>query len=139
MTNVETVEKFRLRDVKLGEWSLPDLHLALLRKALPGEQYAVVEGSEWFSRFAGGARDYYLEIFLALTGGTVLFETFLTDAEEGKFYNRVVRPAFEEATRILGHEPAVMPLCRGRHAASPLWYAYPDSYRDHFAALGVAL
>ena len=137
--NVETVEKHRLRDVMVDEWSLPDLHLALLRQALPDEHYEVVDGSEWFAHFANGARDYYLEIFLALTGGTVLFETFVTSGEEGLFYNRVVRPAFDEATHILGHEPAIKPLCAGKHAASPLWYAYPESYRTHFAALGVVL
>ena len=86
------------------------------------------------------ARYYYLEIFLALTGAhRPVRRHSLTSAEESIFYDRVVCPAFDEATRILAHEPAILPLCAGKHAASPLWYAYPDSYREHFAALGVAL
>ena len=137
--NVETIEKFRLSDLHIDDVRLPDFHRALIRRAIPDEKVTIVEGSDWLSSYSCGPRDYYLDILLGLTGGTVLFETFLTDKEEARFFHSVVRPAFTEATRILKREPSLMPLCTGRRAASPLWYAYPDSYRAHFEALGVKL
>jgi hypothetical protein len=136
---VETVEKLRLSEVRAGQWCLPDLHRALLRRALPDETITIAEGSAWLSARPRGPRDYYVDIFLALTGEVVLFESFETDKEEEKFFASVVRPALLEAMRILGREPAITPLCKGRHRASRLWYAYPDSYREHFEALGVQL
>ena len=126
-----------MSEVKLGDWPLPLLHQSLLHLVLPDQQIDVVDGSDWFARFPGGPREYYLNIFIGLTGGTVLFEQFDTNKEEAEFFARIVRPAFEEAASILGHDPPILPLCRGKHAASPLWYSYPDSYRAHFYAMGV--
>lgn len=137
LINLETIEKHRLSEVTLGSWSLPGFHEALLRLALSDGEFSVVDGSAWFSQFPNGPREYYLHIFLGLTAGTVLCEQFDSNKEEENFFARVVRPAFDEAARILGREPAIVPLCQGRHAASPLWYAYPDNYRAHFRALGI--
>lgn len=137
--NVESVEGLRLSEVQIGERTLNQFHHAVLRLALPGEIFNLIDASEFYQKFNKNPRDYYVSIFLGMTDGSILFEEFLTDSEEAKFFERAVRPALTDATNILGHEPAILPLCKGRHAASPLWYAYPDSSRSQFDALGVTL
>lgn len=119
--------------------ALPDLHQDLLQLAIPDEAFQTVDGSSIFGSYPAGARDYYVELFVALTGDLILFEDFITDATEAEFFARVVLPAFDAACKILGHRPMIRKLCDNRRMPSPLWYAYPASYRAHFAALGCKL
>ncbi|CAN1573236.1 hypothetical protein MCELHM10_03434 [Paracoccaceae bacterium] len=139
LINVETVEKLRLSEVTVSGRTLPDLHADLLQLAIPKETFRTVDGSSLFGSYSAGARDYYVDLFVALTGGLILFEDFLTDAKEADFFARVVLPAFDAACKILGHRPMISKLCDNRRMPSPLWYAYPASYRAHFAALGCRL
>lgn len=139
MTQLETVEKLRLNEVCVGDWDLPSLHRTLLRRALPDEQFTVVEGSDWFARYPGGAREWYRDLFLALTAGVVLFEVFVTDPKEADFFSQVVRPAYRMASEALGGSPSIISLCSNRRAESIFWNAYPASYLSLFRALGVTL
>jgi hypothetical protein len=139
LINVETIERLRLSEVVVAGRSLPDVHTNLLRIALPNDTFQLVEGSSLLSSYPAGARDYYVDLFAALGSDLLLLEDFMTDDEEAGFFDRVVRPAFDTACSILGKRPLVRRLCDNRRMPSPLWYAYPASYRAHFAALGCAL
>ena len=139
LANVEKVDRLRLAEVMVSGRTLPGIHTDLLRLALPYEKMTLVEGSHWFGQYPAGARDYYVDLFAALSGDLMLLEDFITDDEEAGFFDRVVRPAFDTACCILGKRPLVRRLCDNRRMASPLWYAYPASYRAHFATLGCAL
>jgi hypothetical protein len=139
LANVEAVDQLKLADVLISGRTLPSIHADLLSLALPAERMELVEGSHWFGMYPSGARDYYVDLFSALSGDLLLFEDFLTNKEESVFFDRVVRPAFDTACSILGKRPLIRPLCENRRVSSPLWYAYPASYRAHFAALGCEL
>lgn len=139
LTNVEKVDRLQLAKVSVSGRPLPSIHTDLLRLALPDERMELVEGSHWFGQYPAGAQDYYVDLFAALTGNLILFEDFVTSGEDGPFFERVVRPAFDAACSILGIRPLVRRLYDNRRMASPLWYAYPASYRAHFAALGCAV
>lgn len=91
------------------------------------------DGSAWLGSYATGAREYYVDLFASLTGGTLLMEDFVTDdPDESRFFATVVLPAFRIATEILGHRPNVTRHCTNRRYASPLWYAYPHWMRAAF-------
>lgn len=137
--NIEAVDKIPLCDIEVAGKTLPNLHALLLSAVLPGAAFRIVEGSSWFGNYPRGARDYYVDLFLGLSGPTVLFEDFVSDAEDAQFFKDIVQPAFRSALDILGHPPHVMRLNPGKRVVSPLWYAYPDHYRAHLAALGVSL
>ena len=139
LINVETVEKLRLSEIRIGNHDLPAFHAALMRLAIPAEPFTLVEASSWLGSYPQGAKDYYVELFLGLTDGVMLLEDFITDPKEADFFDRIVKPAFDLACRQLGKRPAIARLCNNRRSDSPLWYAYPDSYRAHFAALGCPL
>lgn len=139
LVNVETVEQLRLCDVTVAGRALPELHAALLRLALPDHSFQTVDGSRILGGYPRGAKDYYVDLFAALTGDLMLYEDFVTDTTEAAFFQQIVRPAFEAACTILGQRPMVRRLCDNRRMASPLWYAYPARYRAHFAALGCPL
>jgi hypothetical protein len=139
LENVEKVDRQRLVDVSVSGRSLLDIHADLLRMAIPDEDMQLVDGSSWFGRYPSGAKDYYVDLFAALTGDLMLFEDFISDAAESRFFDEAVRPAFDAACAILGQRPVVRKLCDNRRMASPLWYAYPAGYRAHFASLGFDL
>jgi len=143
LVNVEKVDNHLLLDVEVEGRRLTDIHAGLLNLALPNERMELVEGSSWFGRYPSGAKDYYVDLFSALTGDLMLVEDFVTDFvtdfAEARFYSDVVRPAFDAACSIIGQRPLVRKLCDNRRMASPLWYAYPASYRAHFNALGCNL
>jgi hypothetical protein len=139
LVNVEKVENQRLMDVEIAGQLLPEIHGALLRLALPFEQMKLVDGSGWFGQYPNGAKDYYVDLFSSLTGDLMLVEDFVTDFAEAHFYANVVSPAFEAACSIIGKRPLVRRLCDNRRVISPLWNAYPASYRAHFNALGCEL
>jgi hypothetical protein len=137
--NVDELTALRISEIKFGKIKLPGFHMELLEMALPNEEVKVLDISEWIEEFHISPEQYYLSIFLSLTDGTTLFENFVTDSEEGRFAEKVINPAFSKAREIIGCDPMIVPLCCGRRASSALWYAYPDSYRAHFEALGVRL
>lgn len=138
MVNVQSVENVPFGDIWIGNRELPALHHELLQIALPDTEFSVIDGSDWRAK-QGGSYDCYLNICASLDDKITLFEDFMTNEAETKFFDAVVRPALLEAAKALGREPAILPICKGCRAASPLWYAYPDSYRAHFEALGVDL
>ena len=111
-------------------------HADLLLAALPNQPFLSIEASAWFGTYRGGAREYYVDLFQALIGDVLLLEDFVIDGEEKRFFDDIVCPAFETASAILGRRPSIMQLCSNRRMASPLWYAYPASYRTHFQSLG---
>lgn len=139
MINPETVDKYNIHDVSVNGLDLSLIHESILQLTVNGELPKLIDGSEWFTSFNKGPKDYYISIFLSLTGKVFLFEDFLTHKNERPFYESVVKPAFAKAAEILGHAPNVVPLCLGHRSSSPLWYAYPDHYRKHFESLGVQL
>ena len=139
LVNLEKVEQFRLSEVTVAGSKLHDFHANLLNIVLPGEAFRTIEGSEVLGRYPSGARDYYVDLFASLTGDLMLFEDFILDGEEADFFNLIVRPAFEVACSMIGQRPLVRKLCDNRRMASPLWYAYPASFRAHFNALGCNL
>ena len=139
LTNVERIEQLRLSQVTVAGLRLHDFHGLLLKIALPGDSFRSIEASEILGRYPNGARDYYVDVFSALTGDLMLVEDFVTDFAEARFYADVVRPAFDSACSIIGQRPLVRRLCDNRRVVSPLWYAYPASYRAHFNALGCNL
>jgi hypothetical protein len=94
---------------------------------------------EIVSDHAKMGRFFRRSLFSALTGDLILVEDFVTDFAEARFYADVVRPAFEAACSVIGQRPLVRRLCDNRRVVSPLWYAYPASYRAHFNALGCNL
>ena len=136
LRNVEQVDRLRLLDVSISGRRSPDIHADLLRLALPNEEMELVDGSSWFDLYPNGAKDYYVDLFVGLTANRMLFEDFITDNADARFFDEVVRPAFDAACSKLGQRPMVRRLCENRRAASPLWYTYPASYRAHFATLG---
>jgi hypothetical protein len=137
LLRIDAVDNTPLREIGLAGTDLPDFHDRLLREVLPEMTVRTVEASGWFGQYARGARDYYVDLFCGLTNGLVLFEDFISDGQEARFFADIVRPAFDEACRRLGHSPSVVPLCANRRMVSPLWYAYPESYWPLFQKLGV--
>jgi hypothetical protein len=137
LLRIDTVDNLPMREIRISGKSLPDFHDCLLREALAGVDVRTIEGSDWFGKYQRGARDYYVDIFTGLTDGSVLFEDFISDSEEARFFSEVVRPAFLEASRLIKKPPAVVPLCPNRRMESALWYAYPESYWPMFQKMGV--
>jgi hypothetical protein len=136
--NVEELDRKRLCEIEVNGRPLPEFHDLFLRAALQNTHFRIVEGSDWFGNYPNGARDYYTDLFLGLRGNFVLVEDF--DTEDGMhFFAEIVRPAFDTAKQVSGVSPYIMRLNPGRFTNSPLWYAYPDYYRAHLAALGVTL
>ena len=136
LENIEKVDRLRIFEVSISGRTLPAFHNELLRLALPDEPVELIEGSHWFGKYSAGAREYYVDLFAALTGNLILVEEFITDAS---FFDRVVRPAFDAACTMIGQRPLVRRLCDNRRRESPLWLAYPASFRSHFATLGCEL
>jgi hypothetical protein len=118
---------------------LPNFHHELLQRAIKDEPFESIEASSVLSLYPNGARDYYVDLFSALTGPLALFEDFVEDLGEARFHDEIVRPAFDIACQRIGQRPQVVKLCDNRRTASLLWYAYPASYRAHFNALGCNL
>lgn len=137
LLRIDAVDNHPMTEITLAGRSMPEFHDNLLRDALEGLDIRTIDGSDWFGSYSRGARDYYIEIFLGLTAGLFLFEDFITDFKEQRFFGEVVRPAYEEASRMLGKSPAIVPLCPNRRMVSPLWYAYPESYWPLFQKMGV--
>lgn len=136
LKSLEKVDNLRLSDIEIAGRELPKFHADLLLAALPNQPFLSIEASAWFGTYRGGAREYYVDLFQALIGDVLLLEDFVADGEEKRFFDDIVCPAFETASAILGRRPSIMQLCSNRRMASPLWYAYPASYRTHFQSLG---
>ena len=136
ITDIPKAEGKSFGSIRIHDLPLPVFHGRLIDAALPSESFRLIDGSVWFGSFPGGAKDFYVDLFLELSQVAIFVEDFVADEHEAEFFRRVVHPAFRTAEKLLGVRPVVSQLTPNRRVLSPLWYAYPASYRAHFNALG---
>lgn len=110
--------------LRTGE-SLTGFHRRKLHEVMGRAAPRRVELGDLVASAADGAAAYYGDVFRLLGGRVALFEDFVTDAQTARFFERIVRPAYDQAVLDLGRRPQITRLMNGRRASSPLWNAYP--------------
>lgn len=121
----------RLEEIatRSGEGLIAYHHRKLLQ-IMGSEAPRVIDMTEIVSACGAGASAYYLEFFKMLTGGLVLLEDFVADDQTAAFFERTVRPAYQQAMADTGHRPQIARLVPGRRTSSPFWIAYPPAAVD---------
>lgn len=146
-------DKFQFRLIDLQQWenrSLGDIvldtgetlagfcHALFNHLALPVE---ILDQTAWF-RAIGNPVDYYYPLFAHAVAHGVLFETYLTEDEEGdrrrrktsrQFADEVVRPNFERVTRDFGLRPMIVRSFPDNQtdAEDFYWWSYPPIINDY--------
>jgi hypothetical protein len=110
--------------------SLVSFHHEMIRAVSWISDATLVDGSSWFHSHGKYAGEYYTP-FLKLFKKAVLFEDFLLADGERSFTERVVMPAFNAATAVLGEKPLIVRLTEPGEAESSEWFDYPKSFLEH--------
>lgn len=110
---------------------LLDFHHRLLAAECPelGPD-ALFDGSAWFARHGGSARDYYAAFVSLFLRHAILFETFVLQEESERAFTRdVFLPAFTGLLEATGLRPLVVPAEREDWEGDDFWDFYPEPLR----------
>jgi hypothetical protein len=82
--------------------------------------------SSWYKSNGGSAAIYYQKFLMLFVCHGVLFENFVTNAEEQRFAEEVVYPAFKEVEQLFGLKPLIVPLLPPHNASDKYWFCYSE-------------
>lgn len=103
---------------------LIDFHHRILSNIHPDIEY--FDGSSLYSSNGGIASGKYRKILALFICYGVLFENFVTNADEQRFAEEVVYPAFKEVEQLFGLKPLVVPLLPPHNASDKYWFCYSE-------------
>lgn len=116
----------KLSDVKtIWNQSLVDFHHELFLKRFPKLNPKLFDGSDWYSKNGGCAKDYYKNFFLLFIKHGILFENFMLDTKEMSFSKEVFLPAFIEVKEKTGLKPLIVALEPTEIEEDIFWMCYP--------------
>ncbi|MBI4686204.1 MAG: hypothetical protein HY756_00180 [Nitrospirae bacterium] len=104
--------------------SLVDFHHRMLSIVAP--QIELFDGSYWVKSNGGKAENYYVNLLTPFICHGILFENFVTNAEEQRFAEEVVYPAFKEVEQLFGLKPLILPLLPPHNASDKHWFCYSE-------------
>jgi hypothetical protein len=99
-------------------------HHRILSNIYSGIEY--FDGSSWYKSNGKNVEKIYLRYLSLFICHGVLFENFVTNAEEQRFAEEVVYPAFKEVEQLFGLKPLVVPLLPPHNASDKYWFCYSE-------------
>lgn len=114
---------------KWGE-SLIDFHHELFKRAYPNIT-SFFDGSEWFLKSGGHAKEYYKVFLLLFVQNGILFENFMLDEKELSFTKEIFLPAFIEVERLTGKKPLIVALAPTEIEGDHFWMCHPSDTEEH--------
>jgi hypothetical protein len=85
------------------------------------------DASDWFHTQGKNAKEYYPGMLALFVCHGILFEDFITNADEQRFANEVVFPAFDSVEKRFGLRPLISRLYTDEELAMPFPWCYPES------------
>jgi hypothetical protein len=119
-------KRFCTIDTLWGQ-NLVEFHHGLMQQHLPGMEIRDV--SNWHNFKDRSAADYYRYFLAFFVCHGVLFENFVTNEEEAVFSRKVVFPAMEEVTELLGEKPLIVLAIAEENLGDEYWWCYPESIK----------
>lgn len=122
----------RMCDLKTlwGE-NLVDFHHFFLQEMFPIMKEKIVDTSDWFSKSANGAKNYYTKVLSLAICHFVLFDDFDLLEEENDFVDKVVLPIFNEIKEYFGIKPIIVKISDvGEHERDPYWWSYSKKAKE---------
>lgn len=104
--------------------SLVDFHKKLFE--LNGlKDFSFFNELEWYKKDKEKPIDFYLNLFLLVSGFGILFENFShSNDSEGNFTKTVVLPTIEKIYKITGVKPLIVPIPPMDLETDDLWYCH---------------
>ncbi len=124
-------KKFNVINTLWGE-NLVDFHHRILKEYLH-ESVDLFDDFDWFHKIGMKTTigEYYKNFFVFFVCHGVLFENFVTDAEELEFFDKIVQPAFEYIESYFGVKPLIVELAPHDQANNPYWWCYPSDVEKY--------
>jgi hypothetical protein len=122
-------EKLPLKDIKtLNGEKVFDFHHDLITKS--GLDVEIFDMANWFKKI-GRAKDYYYPSLLHAVAHGVVFESFISDSEEGEsesiFTKNVILPSIEKIYQKFNLTPIIVRMYPSRQSEEEdlYWWSYP--------------
>jgi hypothetical protein len=93
--------------------------------ALKTQTISYADYSSWFHFHGNCAAEYYTHLLALFICNGILFENYLTVAQEGEFTKNVVLPAIEELESLFGLKPLIIPVLPPDEVDDKSWWCYP--------------
>lgn len=111
-------------------WGQPliDFHHELFLNRFPYLKDNIFDGSEWYKKNGGNAKEYYKPFLSFFIKHGILFENFLLDYKELAFTKEVFLPAFLEIQKETGLKPLVVALEPTETEEDVFWLSHPPHF-----------
>ncbi len=84
------------------------------------------DSSAWLKKHGGNAKSYYSSYLSLFVTHGVLFENFLSNENEGKFFINVFMPTFDFLTAYYGYKPIIVQAIPEADIDDLYWWCYPN-------------
>lgn len=112
--------------------SLVDFHHDLFTKTYPKIDLSrIFDGSDWFLKSGGNAKEYYRHFLTLFLQNGILFENFMLDEKEMTFTKEVFLTAFIAVYEQTGYKPLIVALAPTDIEGDHFWMCHPGESEDH--------